>query len=231
MNDDDDHSYFDDYAEDYEDLISEQTSFFAEDRDYFSWHKADILRRVASGLQAPKRILDFGCGIGLTIPFIKEAFPDAEIYGSDISTKSLKSVEKSFGVEACISDKNLDQYEFDIILISCVFHHIPPREREEVMKRLSRLLKPQGVLCIVEHNPYNPVTRHLVNTCPFDEDAVLLTMHETNKLISKLQNMDVYKKAYCLFFPESLKALNKVEPLLQWIPLGGQYYVAGQFKT
>jgi hypothetical protein len=36
-------------------------------------------------------------------------------------------------------------------------------------------LKEDGHFIIFEHNPINPVTRHLVKNCPFDADAVLLS--------------------------------------------------------
>ena len=37
-----------------------------------------------------------------------------------------------------------------------------------------RVTRPGGLVCVIEHNPLNPLTRLAVNRCPFDADAVLL---------------------------------------------------------
>jgi hypothetical protein len=82
-------------------------------------------------------------------------------------------------------------------------------------------------LFVFEHNPYNPVTRRLVNTCPFDADAVLLARAETVSLL-KAAGLEPSAAAYCLFFPQMLAALRPLEAWLGWLPLGGQYFVAGR---
>ena len=39
---------------------------------------------------------------------------------------------------------------------------------------LKRVLRAGGACVIFEHNPLNPLTVQAVNTCPFDENAVLI---------------------------------------------------------
>ena len=46
------------------------------------------------------------------------------------------------------------------------------------------MLRPGGLVAIYEHNPLNPVTMRVVNTCPFDEHAVLLRKRETRDLVA-----------------------------------------------
>lgn len=219
-------TYFDDYVENYESLVSDQTRFFSKDRGYFSWHKAEIMKRVWGDRPQPERILEFGCGIGLNLPYIAEAFPQSKTFGSDISEQSLDQARERYKSVTCLSDSELQGQQFNLILVSCVLHHVLPQEREEVMERVKNLLTPSGVVCIVEHNPYNPVTRWMVNTCPFDEDAVLLTMRETKKRIQSCNGLTFDQKGYCLFFPERFKALNTIEPAIGFLPLGGQYFVS-----
>ena len=43
-----------------------------------------------------------------------------------------------------------------------------------VIAEMARVTRPGGMVAIIEHNPLNPVTRHIVSRCPFDRDAVLL---------------------------------------------------------
>jgi len=57
---------------------------------------------------------------------------------------------------------------------------------------------------IYEHNPFNPLTRHAVNTCSFDENAVLLKRVQVAKLFVKA-GMEVVMQEYRVFFPAFFK--------------------------
>src|SRR5213078_4409044 len=52
--------------------------------------------------------------------------------------------------------------QFDIATISAVLHHVPPAERPAVYAELGRLVKPGGRLYVFEHNPRNPLVRHVI---------------------------------------------------------------------
>ena len=114
--------------------------------------------------------------------------------------------------------------KFDLVIASCVFHHIPPRDRQMAVRYCYSRLSEGGHFIIFEHNPFNPVTRHLVRNCPFDTDAILLSMHET---IGQMRNaeLNIDESSYCLFFPQQLAALRPLEKYLRWLPMGGQYFV------
>lgn len=217
---------FDEYADEYEKLLKDQLGFFSAQRDYFSAYKIGILRQLFP--EGFGRILDFGAGIGLSLPHVLREFPAAEVFASDISKASLAHIERSFPAVHAVEDEALDDLRFDLILVITVMHHIAPDLRGGVMRRLEKLLNPGGRVCIFEHNPFNPVTRRMVATCPFDEDAVLLTRGEARDLIRATPPLRVEQQGYCLFFPESLKALRPIETALEWLPLGGQYYIVAQ---
>lgn len=214
---------FDEYANNYESLLSNQLRFFNSDRNYFSEYKVRLTKNRLTTI--PKKILDFGSGIGLSAPFLKKYFPAAQIYASDTSIKSLEHIKNTYQNVIVIHDDLLDGEDFDLIFVTGVFHHIPPEEREKVLLRLITLLSDKGNLVIFEHNPYNPVTRRMVATCPFDADAKLITKTELLSLISKMPEISPKESGYCLFFPESLKTLRMVEEKISWIPMGGQYFV------
>ena len=114
--------------------------------------------------------------------------------------------------------------KFDLVLASCVFHHIPPQDRQTAIRYCQSRLKKNGHFIIFEHNPINPVTRRLVRNCPFDADAVLLSMRETVARMRK-EHLKVDEASYCLFFPRPLAALRPFEKYLRWLPMGGQYFV------
>lgn len=214
---------FDDYAERYEGLLQDQLSFFSVDRGYFSDYKAACMR---GEIQRPVRhILDFGCGIGLTLPYLRKHFGQASLHATDISLKSLQYVKKTMPEVDVVEDSELDGHRFDLILVAGVMHHVPAAERPGVLKRLAGLLSDDGEVFVFEHNPFNPVTRRLVSTCPFDADARLISRRGLVELMGRTGALSPSRSGYCLFFPERLQALRPSEKFLRWLPLGGQYFV------
>ncbi|SAL14008.1 methyltransferase type 12 [Caballeronia udeis] len=216
---------FDEYTETYNSLLTQQTRFFASGEEYFSHYKVAIVRDEVKS--PPARILEFGCGIGRNIRYLRDAFPDAEIMGSDISAKSLEMARsENEGVRFWCEgvDEQPDNQQFDLIFVAGVFHHIPPAQRADVATTLFSRLTPGGSLFVFEHNPFNPVTRRIVDNCPYDEDAVLLTPRNLSNVLRQ-GGLRVERQAFALFFPPRLKALLGLEPFLGWLPLGGQYWV------
>lgn len=215
---------FDDYTENYNQLLKEGTSFFSASEEYFARYKVDLVR---TQIHTPvNRILEYGCGIGRNIPFLQQAFPGALVMGSDISGASLEIARRNnVGVEFFQEDESVEpSNRFDVIFVAGVFHHIPVAARAVVARTLFNRLSPGGLIFVFEHNPFNPVTRRIVNNCPYDEDAVLLKPSELKKILSEAK-LTVERKAYCLFVPPSLPVLARLESRLGWLPLGGQYWV------
>lgn len=217
---------FDDYADQYEKLLKDQLAFFSKDREYFSEYKVALTSKHCNIL--PKRIIDFGCGIGLSLPFLARYFPQAQIFATDLSKRSLAHVEKNFPKVTVQQDCDLEDHEYDLIFVTGVFHHVPVDQRANVMRRLAGLLASGGLLFVFEHNPFNPVTRRMVATCPFDEDAELITLNEMKQLVTRSGELKVTATNYCLFFPQFLSFLRPLEKFLNWLPGGGQYFVIGE---
>lgn len=215
---------FDDYTEKYNQLLREGTAFFSTDDAYFARYKAELMK---SFLRRPvKRLLEYGCGIGRNIPFLREAFPEAEVVGTDISRASLDMARQSqpeikFFDE---DDGTVDLGLFDLIFVAGVFHHVPVRKRPSIASQLYRRLQSPGDLFVFEHNPYNPVTRRIVSNCPYDEDAILLSPRELRRYLD-VEGFNYSRTKYCLFIPPRFKRLVWLEPKLGWLPLGGQYFM------
>jgi SAM-dependent methyltransferase len=218
---------FDAFAQDYDAILQAQLQGFGEESTYFAEYKVRLtqarLRRTATSL--PKTILEYGCGTGRNLPFLKLYFPDAKIEGCDISAESLHlAAQRAPDATLYQLDKEVPQQQYDLIFVACVFHHIAPEARADALAQIHALMKPGGELFIFEHNPYNPVTQHLVNTCPFDKDAVLLPPAEL-LYRTRQARFQLVEKNYVLFFPASLRIFRPLETYLGWLPLGGQYYV------
>lgn len=214
---------FDDFTENYNVLLHQNTRFFAPDERYFAEYKVRITRRLIHG--EPKRVLEYGCGIGRNLHLLQHCFQSAEIFGSDISAKSL-DVAKAENPGAHLwveGDEKSARSGFDLIFVAGVFHHVPPNERANVARKMHSRLNTGGSIVVFEHNPFNPLTRRIVSNCPYDQDAVLLTPGELCRHLESA-GLNVVKRAYALFFPPSLRMFGRLESRLGWLPLGGQYW-------
>lgn len=222
---------FDDYANEYNNILKEQLRFFSEDDKYFARYKVKLVHKYLA--TQPKRILEYGCGTGRNLPFFKEEFPGTEILGADISAQSIAiaNEENPFAKCCCLDDEFVRSHgDFDLIFVAGVFHHIAPNERVGVLGQINSLLSERGSLFVFEHNPYNPVTKKLVRECPFDADASLLSMHAMSELLEGTGFAGLQKK-YTLFFPPSFPVFARLESYLGWLPLGGQYFIQAKKHT
>jgi SAM-dependent methyltransferase len=216
---------FDAYANTFADVASQNTSFFDDDYNYFGRYRTNIVKKFSGALA--EKILDFGCGVGLGVGPLREIYRDSRIVGCDPSQESLALARaREPKSEFFESSEIPSSPQFDIITAVCVFHHIVPADRAGALRYCFERLKPGGRLFIFEHNPFNPVTRHLVSRCPVDRDAVLLTPKETATRMRQA-GFALTATEYCLFFPKMLAFLRPIETSLGWLPLGGQYYVVG----
>ena len=216
---------FDDYAAKYKSLCNNLLRFFDSDHEYFLRQKIKLAAKATGSVSA--NVLDFGCGIGEALPAIRDYFPDSKIFAYDPSEESLRLAREKAPWVHFLDGASLTQNKYDCIIVSCVIHHIPPIEWHAASAQMANLLAPGGWLCIFEHNPWNPVTRRIVNSCPFDADAVLLSKRATIRLLEGC-GLGVRRSDYYLFFPSKLRWLRKFEPLIRWLPLGGQYFVGAQ---
>jgi SAM-dependent methyltransferase len=225
---------FDAFAEEYLRIHSGNIKITGEKPEFFAEQKiCEAKRRLnieGKSLESYTQVLDFGSGIGNSIPFLHTAFPNADIIAADISERSLFISASRFPnfAKTLLLDKNIprEDYSFDFAFSACVFHHIDHTEHQFWLKEIFRVLKPGGYFAIFEHNPWNPLTRHAVSTCAFDKNAVLITRHQMIQIIEK-SGFRVAQSGYTLFFPGPLRRLRWMERRLGWLPLGGQYMVLG----
>jgi SAM-dependent methyltransferase len=172
------------------------------------------------------RYLDVGCGRGELLALLRDDF--AHVAGCDPSAGMLGSAS---GVETRVQEHltklPYGDGEFDFISTVCVYHHVPLQDRQDLTRDIARVLKPGGVFAMVEHNPWNPVTRLIVGRTPVDGDAALLTAGEAR---NRMRSAGLRRQgtAYFLYLPESFyKHAGAVERSLAKVPLGGQYVVFG----
>ena len=227
-----DEAEFDKFATEYRAMHAANIKVSGESPEYFAEYKIIDIARDAAALGAlpeQPRVLDFGAGVGYSVPFFARHLPAARITCLDVSQKSLEVGEAQHGARAEFTHFDgaripYPDATFDVALASCVFHHIPESEHVQLLAEIRRVLTPRGLLFVFEHNPLNPLTRHAVDTCPFDENAVLIRAPNMRRRVLDAAFTDA-KINYRIFFPHALRGLRGLEPRLTWLPLGAQYYV------
>jgi len=53
--------------------------------EYQARYKSGLIKRYLARNRKIESILDFGCGIGLSVPSLKELFPEAKLFLTDVS--------------------------------------------------------------------------------------------------------------------------------------------------
>lgn len=226
---------FDKFAEEYRSLHLANIAASGEPPEYFAEYKMKDLKCLVSsgsGDIEGGHFLDFGGGVGTSVPFFRKHFPGAHLTCIDVSIKSLAIGAGRFGSPASFVAFDGDQLPFaqatfDCVFAACVFHHIPPEAHQRLFGEMWRVLKPTGQVMIYEHNPLNPLTVRTVNACPFDENAILIRAG-TLKTRLKSSGFRQLQIRYRVFFPRQLRWLRSMEEKLGWLPMGAQYYVCGR---
>lgn len=219
---------FDAYVDAYEAQHAQSVRLSGEDPEFFAEYKAiEAARAMAAAGLAPQRIMDFGAGRGNCIAHLQRAFPDAALTALDVSSRSLthcaaRAIRPLETV--CYDGQSLpfDDASFDLIFTACVFHHILAKDHIRLLAEIRRTLTSKGRFILFEHNPWNPLTRHAVATCPFDANAVLISAPEMRRRLRAAGFADVALR-WTLFFPAFLAPLRPLERALGWLPLGAQY--------
>jgi len=217
---------FDRYATSYSTLLDDPIrNRFAHDPLHFHRRKwlliRGLLKRFGVATET-QRWLDVGCGQGQLLELAGGNFRQAT--GCDPSAVMLPS-HALFTVREQPSPVQLPFADgsFDFVTAVCVYHHVHGGARTMLTDEIKRVLAPGGLCCIVEHNPWNPVTQAIVRRCAVDVNAELISAEATLKLLSA-SGLEPLATDYFLYFPERLfNRLRWIEEKLHKAPFGGQY--------
>jgi SAM-dependent methyltransferase len=225
---------FDHYAPNYTELLRDSTrTRFSHNPLHFQWRKWLLLRRLLIGRGidiATQRWLDVGCGQGDLLRIAGVNF--AQAMGCDLSGDmlpaegSIEVYQQESPVKLPLADGSVD-----VLTAVCVYHHVRPEYRSELTNEIKRVLSAGGLCCIVEHNPWNPVTRSIVRRCPVDVDADLLSAPAAGRMLQS-SGLEILRSEYFLYLPESLfDRFGALERMLCKIPFGGQYALLARARV
>ena len=225
---------FDEYKETYEAQIEHATRFSGKGHDFFVRAKADHLvdlLKKKTAAEVEIRLLDVGCGHGLIHPLLESSGLRFQITGIDVAAGVIDLARRANpGVRYDVYEGDVLPYAsgtFDVAVTITVVHHVPPARWLDFLKEMTRVVRPCGIVVVFEHNPYNPLTAHVVRTCPVDKNAVLLPSGRLSGLMrrSGLESVEV---RFILFTPFESRLFTLLDKSIGWLPLGAQYYVVGR---
>jgi SAM-dependent methyltransferase len=221
---------FDAHAEQYEQELQQGLRYSGEDSTYFARGRVDALRlRLQDSHSEPRVALDFGCGRGSATPLLLELAGVERVIGVDVSKRLLALAAREFG-SGRIEFRQLEQplgVMVELAYCNGVFHHIPVAARADAARYVFATLQPGGLFALCENNPWNPGTRLVMRSIPFDRDAETLTPRATRRLL-RSEGFEVIHTDFLFFFPHALHKLRRVELHLKRLPLGAQYMVVAR---
>ena len=223
---------FDANAETYVDEVQAAIAFSGVEVDVFTRRKAGLLldaTRRRLGDPSGLRFLDVGCGVGATDAHLVDHVGSLE--GVDLAAAAIEVARRDNpGVSyAAYDGSRLPQADasVDVAFAICVAHHVPLVDRERFAAELHRVVRPGGLAFLFEHNPWNPLTRVVVNRCEFDEDAILLPRRTSQRLL-RTAGLTPVESRFVIFLPMDRPLVSRLERYLGWLPLGAQHYVAAR---
>jgi SAM-dependent methyltransferase len=224
-------SSFDAYASTYRSEVDRSIAFAGVDHADMTARKADHLLSLCASLLGPadqQRVLDVGCGVGLTDTFLLDRV--GALTGIDVSGESVAmAAAANPGASYRTFDGGafpLEDESFDLAFAICVLHHVEPQDRASFAAELRRVVRPGGVVAIFDHNPWNPLTQLAVRRCALDATAVLSRCGPTTRLLRDA-GLDIERRAYILF-TRSARWSAGADRVLARCPAGAQYYVAAR---
>jgi ubiquinone/menaquinone biosynthesis C-methylase UbiE len=129
----------------------------------------DILKAEISS--PPSKILDFGCGAGMSTFRLQSLYPKAQITGLDLSPYFLSVAlyrsqqrEASAGqtnsitwLNAAMENTGLPDSSFDLVSTFLVYHELPQSAIKDTLREAKRLLRPGGHFTMMDMNPKSEI--------------------------------------------------------------------------
>lgn len=118
---------------------------------------------------APRSLLDVGCGTGALTIALQRCHPDSQVIGVDPGEAMLEHARHKAHSQGMDIDFRVgygqrlpvDDDAVDAVTISLALHHVPHDEVPDVLAETRRVLRPGGVLLVIEFAPVGRLARLL----------------------------------------------------------------------
>ncbi len=177
-----------------------------------------IIRRH---VQKTDKVLDFGCGPGMFLPFLSEI--SQEVTGIDSSAEFARIAEALVAREECgnvrvlhkdICESGISPEQYDVVIVLDVIHHLS--EPYATLREVTKSLKQEGTLIVYEPNKLNPLL-FLLHLWDPNERGLLSfgTRGAYRKLIADHYEIEVCEYNGLTLGPTS-KSFDVIADILNW---------------
>jgi len=111
-----------------------------------------------AGLKGVDTILDFPCGSGRVMRFLRQRFPEARITACELATGPVQFCVRTFGAEPAFSSLNLDDVslgkQFELIWCGSLVTHLNEGGITALFRLFRRHLAPGGLMMFTTHGDF-----------------------------------------------------------------------------
>jgi SAM-dependent methyltransferase len=162
---------------------------------------------VAAGkTTAGGAILDFPCGHGRVLRFLKEMFPDSKILGAEIDAEAVDFCQRVFSVQGYLSNPARSfrslalPGKFDLIWCGSLITHIDERATGDLLECFCRHLTDGGVCVFTTHG------RHVADLLNSKQMAFDLTEEGRKRVVSEYEQKGYGYSDYPFLSPGDSRA-------------------------
>jgi ubiquinone/menaquinone biosynthesis C-methylase UbiE len=168
-------------------------------------------------LRGDERLLDAGCGTGLTALRIAARYPGCSVHGIDLSQKMIETARKDAAQQdlavdfrvGTITDLPYPDAFFDVVLTNIMYHHLDLAEKRQAVAEIVRVVKAGGRYVSAEFGPRarNALQRHLAKG-----EYTLYPSHLTEAgLIITCDELSTFAWGKKVFYRVGVKPMGEVE--------------------
>ena len=114
-----------------------------------------LVATAASGNTEVKKILDFGCGAGRVLRWLRAAHPEAQLFACDLNEEWLAFCGRSFGATTILSSPDLTEIklgiDYDLIWAGSLLTHLSRNSALVALDMMADALAPGGLLVATTH--------------------------------------------------------------------------------
>jgi ubiquinone/menaquinone biosynthesis C-methylase UbiE len=116
------------------------------------------LKAIGKNFDSFREVLDFGCGCGRTLLWLKDRPPLTNLYGTDIDAEAINWCRDNlkfaeFDLNGALPPLRYSSEAFDLVYAISVFTHLDEKFQFRWLEELARVTKPEGIVLVTLHGP------------------------------------------------------------------------------